>query len=289
MIRLPIKVGRRVATCALLLAAALPAVAEEQPGGIVAIGGSVTEIIYALNASDRLVARDTTSTYPPEVTTLPDVGYMRALSPEGVLSVEPELIIAEDGAGPIETITVLERAKIPFVTVPDDHSAAGVSAKIIAVGEAIGQEASAKALAQDIQRQLEEVTRASGERTAQNKKRVLFILSTQGGRIMASGAGTPAAAMIEIAGAENAVTAFEGYKPLTDEAAIAAAPDAILMMDREGDHNSSTEELLQMPALASSPAARNRAVIRMDGLYLLGFGPRIADAVADLNRALYGG
>lgn len=287
MIRLPIKC-LRAASCALLLAAASPAAAEEKPGGIVAIGGSVTEIIHGLGAGDRLVARDTTSSYPPEVTALPDIGYMRALSPEGVLSVDPALIIAEDGAGPIETITVLEGADIPFITVPDDYSAAGVSAKIITVGSAIGQEAGATTLAQDIQRQLEEVTRASGEKAAQNKKRVLFILSTQGGRIMASGNGTAAAAMIEMAGAENAVTAFDGYKPLTDEAVIAAAPDAILMMDRQGDHDSSIDDLLQMPAVASTPAARNRAVIRMDGLYLLGFGPRIADAVTDLNHALYG-
>jgi len=106
---------------------------------------------------------------------------------------------------------------------------------------------------------------------------------------MASGTETAAAAMIEMAGAENAVSAFDGYKPLTDEAVIAAAPDAILMMDRRGDHDSSIEELLQMPVIASTPAAKNRAVIRMNGLYLLGFGPRTAKAVVDLNQALYGG
>lgn len=278
----------RAALFATLFTAALPAVAQEKAGGIVAIGGSVTEIIYALGASERLIARDTTSSYPPEVTALPDVGYMRALSPEGVLSVDPALIIAESGAGPIETINVLEGASIPFVTVPDEYSASGVSAKIIAVGQAIGEEASAKALADNLRRELNAITRTSGDKASENKKRVLFILSTQGGRIMASGKGTAAAAMIEMAGGENAVSAFDGYKPLTDEAVIAAAPDAILMMEREGDHNSSINDLLQMPVIASTAAAKNRAVIRMDGLYLLGFGPRTAKAVADLNRALYG-
>jgi iron complex transport system substrate-binding protein len=278
----------RAATLALSLIAALPAAAQEKPGRIVAIGGSVTEIIYALGASDRLIARDTTSSYPPEVTALPDVGYMRALSPEGVLSVDPALIIAEEGAGPIETINVLEDANIPFVTVPDAYSASGVSAKIIAVGDAIGEKANAKELADTLRRELDKITRASVQSREDTPKRVLFILSTQGGRIMASGTGTAAAAMIEMAGGENAVSAFEGYKPLTDEAVIAAAPDAILMMEREGDHDSTVEGLLQMPVIASTPAAKTRAVIRMDGLYLLGFGPRTALAVADLNRALYG-
>jgi iron complex transport system substrate-binding protein len=278
----------RAATLALSLIAALPAAAQEKPDGIVAIGGSVTEIIYALGASDRLIARDTTSSYPPEVTALPDVGYMRALSPEGVLSVDPALIIAEEGAGPIETINVLEDANIPFVTVPDAYSASGVSAKIIAVGDAIGEKANAKELADTLRRELDKITRASVQSKEGTPKRVLFILSTQGGRIMASGTGTAAAAMIEMAGGENAVSAFEGYKPLTDEAVIAAAPDAILMMEREGDHDSTVVDLLQMPVIASTPAVKTRAVIRMDGLYLLGFGPRTALAVADLNRALYG-
>ena len=289
MTRLRIRTGLRIVSCALFMAAAMPALAEGKPDSIVSIGGSVTEIIHALGAGDRLVARDTTSNYPPEVMALPDVGYMRALSAEGVLSVDPELIIAEGGAGPIETIAVLEGANIPFVTVPDDFSASGIRAKIIAVGKAIGEEASATALADDLHRRLTEVQQASEEKAAPNKKRVLFVLSTQGGRIMASGNNTAAAAMIELAGAENAVTAFDGYKPLTDEAVIAAAPDAILMMEREGDHDSSVEELLQVPVIASTPAAKTRAVIRMDGLYLLGFGPRTADAVADLSRALYGG
>lgn len=288
MIRWRISPPLRALSCALLVTAALPAMAADKAGGIVSIGGSVTEIIYALGAGARLVARDTTSSYPAEAEELPDVGYMRALSAEGVLSVAPSLIIAEDGAGPVETINVLEGANIPFITVPDAFSAPGISAKIIAVGAAINEETKAQALADDLRQKLENVTRASGEAAGQDKKKVLFILSTQGGRIMASGTGTAAAGMIEMAGGENAMTGFDGYKPLTDEAVIAAAPDAILMMEREGDHDSSVDDLLKMPAIASTPAAATRAVIRMDGLYLLGFGPRTADAVAELNRSLYG-
>ncbi|MCX7559535.1 ABC transporter substrate-binding protein [Sulfitobacter sp. F26204] len=271
-----------------LISTSLPALAQSKPGGIVSIGGSVTEIIFALGAADRLVARDTTSSYPPEAESLPDVGYMRALSPEGVLATDPTMIIAEDGAGPLETISVLEGAHIPFVTVPDEFSAQGVSAKIMAIGKAINEEEKAEALAADLRRRLNTVMQTSQGKVDGEKRRVLFVLSTQGGRIMASGTNTAAAAMIEMAGARNAVTVFEGYKPLTDEAVIAAAPDAILMMERAGDHDGSIDGLLSLPAIASTPAAQNRAVIRMDGLYLLGFGPRTADAVSDLNRALYG-
>jgi len=278
----------RASAFALLVATAFPALAQEKPDGIVAIGGSITEIIFALGASDRLIARDTTSNYPAAAQDLPDVGYMRALSPEGVLSVDPKLIISEDGAGPLETINVLEAANIPFMTVPEEYTAEGVAAKINAVGEAIGEGDKAKQLANDLKARLDAVVQTAQKNAGQEPKKVLFIISTQGGRIMASGENTAASAMIEMAGAQNAASGFEGYKPMTDEAVISAAPDAILMMEREGDHNSTVAELLALPVIASTPAGETGAVIRMDGLYLLGFGPRTADAVSDLSAALYG-
>ena len=115
----------------------------------------------------------------------------------------------------------------------------------------------------------------------------MLTLSSHGGRILASGTGTGANGIIEMAGGVNAVSSFEGYKPLSDEAASAAAPVVILMMDRSGDHSSDNEALFAMPAIATTPAAQTQSVVRMNGLYLLGFGPRTADAVLDLNAALY--
>lgn len=275
------------AALAACLVLGQPVLAQEKAGGIVSLGGSVTEIIYALGAADRLIARDTTSSFPPEAQALPDVGYVRALSPEGVLSVSPQLIVAEEGAGPLETITVLQGADIPFIQVPEVYSAEGIMAKIVAVGDAIGEPEKAQKLANEIAVKLEQVAAISADH-ADEPKRVMFILSTQGGRIMASGTGTAAQAMIEMAGGQNAVSAFEGYKSMTDEAVILSAPDVILMMERGGTHDSVIDDLVKLPAIAATPAGANRSVIRMDGLYLLGFGPRTADAVSELTNALYG-
>lgn len=273
----------------LALAAALfagPAAAED---AVVALGGSVTEIVYALGEGDRLVARDSTSTHPPEAEALPDVGYVRALSPEGVLSIGPTLILAEEGAGPPEAVALLEEAGVPFRTIPDALDGAGIAAKIRAVGEALGDGADAERLAGEVERELAEAQDTAAEMAGAEAPRVLFILSTQGGRITASGAGTAADAIIRMAGGRNAAEGFEGYKLMTDEAVAAAAPDAILMMDRGGDHGAADDELRAMPALAATPAALGGAVVRMDGLRLLGFGPRTAGAVRDLAQALHGG
>lgn len=252
---------------------------------IVAIGGSVTEIVYALGEQDRLIARDTTSIYPDEATTLPDVGYMRALSPEGVLSVDPDLILALEGAGPPETMQVLEAASVSVVEIGGSLDKAGVLDKIRNVADALGVPEKAAPLVARMEADFaaaQEAITAMGERP-----RVLFILSLEGGRVMASGTGTAADAMISLAGGENAVTAYDGYKQLSDEALVEAAPDAILMMDRGGDLDPHAADLSALPALAATPAVQEGRVLRMEGSYLLGFGPRTGAAMRELAEALH--
>ncbi len=253
---------------------------------VIAIGGSVTEIVYALGQQDRLVGRDRTSVYPPEATVLPDVGYMRALSPEGVLSVEPDLILAVDGAGPPDAIAVLEEAGVQFVSISNEFTRDGVAEKIRAVGAALGVEGAANALAEQTVNKIDDAhSMALG---ASGDVRVLFVLSAQDNRILVGGADTQADSIIRLAGGVNAAADVPGFKPITPEALAAASPDVILMMDRSDDHPMGAGDLFSLPALKLTPAGRNENLIRMQGAYLLGFGPRTAEAIADLSAALQG-
>lgn len=283
----------RLAPALMLFAAAMPATANEIAGPlpdasrIVAIGGSVTEIFFALGEGKRLVARDSTSVYPREAFALPDIGYMRQLSPESVLSVDPTAIIALEGSGPKDAVDVLKKAKVPYLTVPEVYDREGIVRKIEIVGQAIGAKDKADALIASVDKDL----RAAEAQAAgvAKRRRVLFILSVQDGKILASGAGTAADGIIRLAGGENAITEFQGYKQLSEEAIVAANPDLILMMDRDGgDHAAADAELLAHPAVATTPAGVNKRLLRMDGNYLLGFGPRTAAAAHDLALALYG-
>ncbi|POF28382.1 heme/hemin ABC transporter substrate-binding protein [Roseibium marinum] len=247
---------------------------------IVAVGGSVTEVVYALGEEGRLIARDSTSTYPEEALELPDVGYMRALSPEGVLSVEPELILMLEGSGPRETVDLLQQSGIAIANIPHAFTAEGIVAKVRAIGAALAVPEKAEELALKLETDLEAArSKAAGQTSG---VRVLFILSTNGGRILASGSDTAADGILKLAGAQNAVADFSGYKQLSDEAIISAAPDVVLMMARNGNHGAGADELFSHPALAQTPAGRNNRLITMGGQYLLGFGPRTADAVGDL-------
>ena len=251
---------------------------------IVVLGGSVAEIVAALGAEAEIVGRDTTSTYPASLLALPDVGYVRALSPEGVLSLAPDLILAEADAGPPPVIEVLKAAGIRFVTLPGTPSAAGVAAKITATAEALGRAEEGAALVAKVQADLDAAAAKAAAVTA--RQRVLFVLSLQGGKVMAGGEGSSAAGILALAGAENAATGFQGFKPMTDEAVLAANPDAILVMDREGELSITPEMIAAHPALGRTHGAQR--VIAMDGMFLLGFGPRTGQAALALHAALYG-
>ena len=153
---------------------------------VVSVGGSVTEILYALGLDDRIIAVDTTSVFPPAaMREKPNVGYMRQLSAEGVLSVSPTLILAEDGSGPPDTITLLEKASLPFVLVPNEKSAEGVAEKVRFVGDAMGVAAEsdrlADALASDFATLQAEIA------PIEKRVRALFVFSLTDGRILAGG------------------------------------------------------------------------------------------------------
>jgi ABC-type hemin transport system, periplasmic component len=273
-------------SAALLLPLAAQAESYPEAKSIVAIGGPVTEIVYALGEEDRLVARDTTSQYPPEAEALPDVGYMRQLSAEGVLSVGPDLIVTRDTAGPPEVIDQLRAASIPLVPVKDGFTQEAVIAAIHTVGEALGVPAKADTLATEVERQFAELEQTRAE--AGTPPRVLFILSNQGGRLNVAGDGTGADGIIALSGAENVMSgAFQGYKIMSDEAIIAASPDVILMMESTGqpEHDANKSDILDLPALSQTPAGQNRAFVQVDPA-ALGFGPRTAEFATELHNAL---
>lgn len=263
-----------------------PAHAGALTSRIASLGGAVTEILYRLGAEARIVAVDTTSLYPPEaMREKPNVGYLRALSAEGLLSFGPELVIAADGAGPPDVLTLVREAGVRIEMIKEPPSPEGVLDKIAAIGRLVGLEREAGKLADDVRSRFADLAawRARITRPAS----AILVLSVQGGRTMVGGANSTADGILKLAGIANAASGLDGFKPMTDEAIVAAAPDAVVMM-RNGPE-APTPETVFAPdtALGRTPAAGRRALISMDGLTLLGFGPRTPQAAADLMRAVY--
>ena len=278
-------------TCFAAILAAIVALAPAAHGEpardtsrIVSIGGAVTEILYALGLEQRIVAVDSTSFYPPQaLREKRNVGYFRALSPEGVLGLNPSLILAIEGAGPKQAVTVLEAAGVGFVSVPDHFTGDGIIEKIRVIAAATGVEQRGECLVRAVAADLDTLARL---RTGiEQPTRALFLLSFVGDRAQVAGRSTAAEGIMRLSGAANAITEFEGYKPVNDEAIIAARPEAVIAMQREAaplDANT----VFAHRAFALTPAAKRHALVTMNALYLLGFGPRTALAARDIAATL---
>ncbi|MGX5736620.1 heme/hemin ABC transporter substrate-binding protein [Bosea thiooxidans] len=256
------------------------------PERVVVAGGVVTEVIYALGLQDRVVGVDSTSLFPAEaLKDKANIGYVRALSAEGVLSLKPSLVMLIDGAGPPDAISLLTESGVKIARIADGLTPDGVVTKIGAIGSAIGAAEPAARLAAQTKTRFDEL--AALRTGVTKKKRVLFLLSLQNGRALVGGRNSTADAIITLAGGINAAEAIEGYKPMTDEAIAAAAPDIVLRMNNGGSAPITADELFAMPAFAQTPAAAGKRLVQMDGLYLLGFGPRTPMAARDLMAAIY--
>ena len=251
----------------------------------VSIGGAITEILYALGLESRLVGVDTTSLYPAAALhDKPNVGYMRQISAEGVLGLNPTLILAIQGSGPRETMDLLETAKVPLVLVPETFSEQGLIDKIKLVGHAMGADKRAECLSDVVSGDLAQLRELRAKVT--KPVRVMFVMSLLNGRAMAAGHKTAANEIIAMSGAVNAIDGYDGYKIINDEAIVAAKPDVVLSIQR-GKDSVDAEAVYVHPAFALTPVAANKTFISMEGLYLLGFGPRTAAAARDLSIKLY--
>jgi len=273
---------KRLAICAALAAAAGIACAQER---VITVGGGITEIVYALGAGPRVVAVDTTSMYPAAVSKLPNVGYMRTLSAEGVLSLRPSLVLATSDAGPAPTLSQIRSANVPVTVLPNQRSFENLVANVRTVASALGLKDDGERLAKRLQ---EDWSKTDGQIKAyRSRPRVLFIFAHGGGGSMqVGGEDTGADAMIRYAGGVNAAAALKGYKPLTPEAVLAMAPDVLLITEEGMAALGGPERLLAQASLAQTPAGKSKRVVSIGAIQLLGFGPRLPEAVRDLAEKL---
>ncbi len=260
-------------------------VRAQTPPRMVSVGSALTEIVYALGAENLLVGVDTTSQFPAAAQALPQVGYMRALSAEGVLSLKPTLVIATTAAGPATTLDQLRATGVEVLVLSDHYDYDSVIAKIAVVGRVTGKQTEADAMIARGRADMAELAKRLA--TATSKPRVLFLLSMGGGAPQAAGRDTAADGIIRLAGGTNAIDAYSGYRPLTPEAVIASRADFVLVTRQTVQAMGSLEAVLNQPSLRQTPAGRAGKILQFDTLLLLGFGPRTPQAAQELAMALH--
>jgi iron complex transport system substrate-binding protein len=247
---------------------------------IVSIGGAVTETVFALGAGHEVVAVDTSSVYPAETARLPKVGYQRTLSAEGILAQSPDLVIVSEEAGPPTALEQLRNAGVRVERMPPAKTPDQAVERITAVGIALDRPAASHAV-----RMRREVAAALA-RVPPDRPRFILVYARGAGTLMVAGSDTGGSAMVELAGGRNAIREVQGFKPLSAEILIEAAPDVIVVPARGLETIGGEAGMLALPGVSETPAGRNRRIVAFDDLLLLGFGPRLPGAIDELSRLL---
>jgi iron complex transport system substrate-binding protein len=261
-------------------------VVVEDTSRVATLGGVFTETTYALGAQDHIAAIDASSFYPPEaLADKPNFGYYRFLSAEPVLAQEPSLIIGNEETGPPEVVQQLHDAGVPILLLPDNNDVQAARDLITTLGAIFERQEAAA----DLIVQLDADVAAAEELVAgaTSSPRVLFILQPPEAPMLVAGAVTAAGSMIELAGGENIYPGFPSYIPMTPEGIVETAPDIILTTDASVERLGGWDAFLEHPGIAQTPAVESGRVVAMDDLYLMGFGPRTGQAIADLARLLH--
>ena len=241
---------------------------------IVVAGGSVAEILYFIDADKKIVATDVTSTFPDEAQNHPSIGYVRNLSAEGILSMNPSLILGEDDMGPPNVITQLIDVEVDIRTIPEEKSVDGILDKIYCIASILDMKSEAeekinKTLMPDIIA-LENIYIKNSKRL----KRVMFILSMQANRIIVAGAGTTGDGYINLTGSKNIFGDLEGWKSVSQEAIVKENPDYIIMSQRDLHNTETIKNVKENPIFKNIKAGEEGNFIFDDAMAMLGFGPR---------------
>ena len=255
---------------------------------IVSLNGSTTEILFALGVGDNVVGCDASSTYPKGVKEkLPSVGYQYGLNAEGILSLNPTLVIGRDDVRPPQVVQQLRMAGVNVLLLKEPRSFETAKQRMLTIGQAVGREKQAKELTEALAVDIKKLETKLTARKEQSKQKALFLYLRGTQTTLVLGTDTAPGAMFDIVGAENAAGNIKGNKPMTAEAVIAAQPDVYVLFTTSLQSVGGVDGLLKLPGLAHTPAGKNRRVVTLDGQYLSGFGPRCGRAALDLFRGIY--
>lgn len=267
----------------LLTMLAVHAHAQER---IISTAGNASETLALLDAADRIAAVDTTSLLPADVMAgKPKIGYRRALSSEGILSLNPDLIILAPDSGPPEAIQQIEAVGIPLLRISDEKTQEGINADIRAIARTIYRESEGETLVSKLDATLEKARAVQGS-YAKKPRILLFFASHQSGG-QGMGKGSAGDALITLLGGDNALEA-EGMKPLGTESLLTLPADVILVAElhKNLDTIAVPASAGDLPDLAVTPAAQNGCLIRINVMESLGFGPSYAEATLAISEAI---
>ena len=247
---------------------------------IVVAGGSITEIVYFLGMEDKLVGVDITSNFPKEAKKLKSIGYLRNLSIEGILSLSPGLVLAEEDIGPPIIVNQLRKTSIDLRIIKEKYDLNGIHNKILCVSKILDASLDDNENYVKFKNKFNRVKKLKKN----NSKKILLILMMRGSSPVVAGKNTSGQGFIDMTGHENSMSDLNGWKPVSSEEIIKKNPDYIIITKRAFKNFSSLDQFLSIPGISSTIAAKKKNIIVKDGMSMLGFGPRTINVALEIDK-----
>ncbi|GHG71451.1 hypothetical protein GCM10010919_22730 [Alishewanella longhuensis] len=252
----------------------MPIQAKEQ---LASAGGTLTDIIFALGADDKLVAVDTSSTSPAAAASKASIGYYRSLSAEAVIATGANSLWALEGSGPEATLTQLANTGIKVQRFSKPRDLAEFYQFITRLGQQLDKSAAADALVSQIKQSLPELPASATPASA------LFILQASSRGIIVAGNGTVPALLFSHSAIQN-LASHSGFKPISAEFLMLNQPDLLVVPDHVAQSAGGLSAFCQLPELRMLQAAKECRVLVMDSLLSMGMTSRIGEAVQQLYQ-----
>ena len=251
---------------------------------VVIAGGSITEIFYFLGEQDRIVALDVTSNFPPEAKSLPSIGYVRALSAEGLLSMNPSIILGEDDMGPPAVIKQIKKTSYDIRIIPEKRTIDGIIEKIEGIASILDvTEKSDAIISKKLEPYIKKIVK-NRKKIAKKGVKVMLVLNMQSSSIIVAGANTSGSGFIELIGGENIFESFEGWKPVNAEAILELNPDYIIVPQRNVHKGLDVTTIADSELFKNTNAGKNKNFIFDDAMAITGFGPRTINSALNATE-----
>lgn len=253
---------------------------------IVCVSKQMTEFLFALHQGDKIVGIDLTSTYPPETKKITTVGYHRHLSAEGIISLDPTVVIHQGDIAPANVMPQIQGVGIPVKVYPAGSTLDSAKIVLRQVAHDYGQDTAADRIIRELDAQL--AVADSIVKSYPTKPRVMIIhFGQQRNQYFIMGTRGTANAMLTLAGGVNAADT-SSFRDLSAEVIARAQPDVILATDFGFDRmGGSVEKFMQLPGIGLTPAARNGKIFRVEEHDLVYFGPRTGQNIVQIARLIH--
>ncbi|WEK37320.1 MAG: ABC transporter substrate-binding protein [Candidatus Pseudobacter hemicellulosilyticus] len=247
---------------------------------IISLNGAISEMLCALGLESQIVGVDISSSYPASLQQKAKVGYNRTLSAEGVLALRPTLVLGAANELKPQVVEQLKAANVNTQIFTQEYTVEGTRKLLQSLAAITGTVEKGKQVLADFDKQM------AGLQLKPLNKKVLFIYARGVGAMTICGSGTSPDQIIRLAGASNAVPEIKDFKPLSSEALVAANPDVLLLFDTGLESVGGEAGMLKVPGVSATNAGRNKKIVTMDGQFMAGFGLRLPQAIAELNKKL---